>query len=112
MRRRSYILAKFLRDEHHVGKKGDILLCYMPNSIHYPIVFLAGALLGASQTGINPEFTSCIPLNLFVIPMFNLDELAEYIKKTACTCIFTTSELLDKVSQALKGSNVSHLERA
>jgi DNA-binding ferritin-like protein len=37
----------------------------------------------------------------------NLDELAEYIQKTECKCIFTTSELLDNVSQALKGSNVS-----
>ncbi|KAI6190942.1 4-coumarate--CoA ligase 2 [Aphelenchoides bicaudatus] len=90
LRRRSHILANYLHGEYGIGK-GDVIICYMPNNIYYPIAFLAAALVGASKTGVNPEFKS--------------NELADYIKKTKCRCIFTTSELLDNVVKALKGSN-------
>jgi hypothetical protein len=43
MRRRSHILANYLHKEYSITK-GDILICYMPNSIHYPIIFLVSFL--------------------------------------------------------------------
>ncbi|KAI6222545.1 4-coumarate--CoA ligase 2 [Aphelenchoides besseyi] len=94
VRRRVFGLAKHLKEKHQVDK-GDIVLCFMPNSVHYPIVFLAAALLGATQTGVNPEFTS--------------NELSDYIKKTKCKCIFTTSEMLQTVLYAIKDCKLMSL---
>lgn len=81
------IMLKSLR-EHNLMRKIDLRVLVV-NTLQ------AGALLGASQTGVNPEFTT--------------SELSEYITKTACRCIFTTSELLDNVSKALEGSSVGSL---
>ncbi|CAD5228782.1 unnamed protein product [Bursaphelenchus okinawaensis] len=85
LRRRVFILAKELHEVYNVDK-GDIVIGFTPNSIHYPIFFLAAALLGASLTGVNPEFNS--------------DELGFYTRKTKCKCVFTTAELLERVVQA------------
>lgn len=57
LRRRAFTLARELHEVHGVDR-GDVVLVFAPNSIHYPVVFLAAALLGASMTGVNPEFTA------------------------------------------------------
>ncbi|KAI6239472.1 4-coumarate--CoA ligase 2 [Aphelenchoides fujianensis] len=88
VRRQSFALAKYLKEKHGVGK-GDIVLCFMPNSLHYPIIFLAAALLGATQTGVNPDFGST--------------ELANVIKRVKCKCIFAEAEFLPAVVDAVQG---------
>lgn len=39
-------------------KKGDVVLLFAPNSIHFPICFLAIVSLGAVATTVNPLYTS------------------------------------------------------
>lgn len=50
VRHNSIQLANVLRTRFAIGK-GDVLLCLLPNSIHYPIILLAGALIGAPVAG-------------------------------------------------------------
>lgn len=39
-------------------KKGDVVLLFAPNSIHFPLCFLAVVSLGAVATTVNPLYTS------------------------------------------------------
>lgn len=54
LRQRSYALAAHWKAEYGL-RKGDIVLCFMRNNNHYPVAFLASALLGCSLTGICPD---------------------------------------------------------
>ncbi|KAI1730859.1 AMP-binding enzyme domain-containing protein [Ditylenchus destructor] len=84
LKNRSILLAQKLKAEYGL-RKGDMLLCFMANGIDYPVIFLAGALIGCPLTGISPDFSK--------------DEVLFYIEKTHAKAIFTTSELIDNVVQ-------------
>lgn len=69
IRLKSYQLAEFLKNNYDL-KAGEVLVCFMPNDVWYPIVFLAGAILGCSLTGVSPESTSGIRSLSFKCSLF------------------------------------------
>ncbi|XP_031490925.1 probable CoA ligase CCL5 [Nymphaea colorata] len=69
-------------------RQGDVVLILSPNSIHFPIVFLAVMSLGAILTTTNPINTAA--------------EIAKQVRDSRPSLAFTTSSLLPK----LKGTNL------
>lgn len=82
LRNCSYTLANYLVTEYNL-QKNDIIICFMPNNIYYPIIFLACALIGSPMCGVCSNTTK--------------DELKAIIDQTKCRAIFTTSDLLVNV---------------
>ncbi|ESN97367.1 hypothetical protein HELRODRAFT_85499 [Helobdella robusta] len=68
-------------------KKGDVVTLFSPNSINYPVVVLAVALIGAL----------CSPINY----LYNADELMKLISQVEPSIIFTTRLLVGVVQQIL-----------
>ncbi|KAF3787514.1 4-coumarate--CoA ligase-like 5 [Nymphaea thermarum] len=69
-------------------RQGDVVLILSPNSIHFPIVFLAVMSLGAILTTTNPINTAA--------------EIAKQVRDSRPSLAFTTPSLLPK----LKGTNL------
>lgn len=65
-------------------KKGDVVLIFAPNSIHFPICFFAIVSIGAIATTANPLYT--------------VSELQKQIKDSAPKLIITVSQLLEKTN--------------
>nr|WAU48310.1 4-coumarate: coenzyme A ligase [Gloriosa superba] len=63
-------------------RKGDVVLLFAPNSIHYPVLFLSVLSLGAIATTVNP---------LYTVP-----ELSKQVKDSHCSLIVTVPSLWDK----------------
>ncbi|KAJ7295283.1 hypothetical protein O6H91_Y200900 [Diphasiastrum complanatum] len=63
--------------------RGHVVLILSPNSIHFPVILLAVASIGAILTTVNPLYTS--------------REIAKQIKDSATRLIFTVPPLLNKV---------------
>ncbi|GMI71201.1 hypothetical protein like AT4G05160 [Hibiscus trionum] len=76
-------LAYALRHRFHVAKH-DVVLIVAPNSIHFPICFLAIVSIGAIATTANPSFT------------FN--EISKQVKDCNPKLIITIPELYNKVN--------------
>lgn len=51
---------------YHVAgvRKGDVILIFMPNSPEFALLMLALPSIGAILTGCNPQFTSCMAVDL------------------------------------------------
>lgn len=84
LRNYSNALANFLIKEYNL-KKNEIVICFMPNNIFYPIIFLASALIGSPMCGVYSSATS--------------EELNAIIKQTNSRIIFTTSNLFKIISK-------------
>ncbi|KAF9596366.1 hypothetical protein IFM89_009714, partial [Coptis chinensis] len=69
-------------------KKGDVVLIFAPNSIQFPLTFLAVVSIGAIATTVNPLYT--------------VHELAKQVKDSNPKLVITVSELWDKT----KGFNL------
>lgn len=65
-------------------KKGDVVLIFAPNSIHFPICFLGIIALGAIATTVNPMYTT--------------SELSKQALDSRACLVFTVPELWPKVS--------------
>ncbi len=65
-------------------EKGDVLAFVCPNYPEYGIMFLAAAMLGGINTTINPAYTS--------------EEIASQIEDAEARYLFTTPELIAKIS--------------
>ncbi|KAH6821299.1 AMP-dependent synthetase and ligase family protein, partial [Perilla frutescens var. hirtella] len=65
--------------------KNDVVLILSPNSIHFPIAFLAVVAVGAVATTANPQYTTA--------------ELSKQIKDSNPKLIITVPELHDKIKQ-------------
>ncbi|MBA0702876.1 hypothetical protein Goari_022865, partial [Gossypium aridum] len=77
-------LAYALRHQFHVAKH-DVVLIFAPNSIRFPISFLAIVSLGAIATTANPSFT--------------FTEISKQVKESNPKLIITIPQLYSKVSQ-------------
>ncbi|KAL5067829.1 hypothetical protein RYX36_018716 [Vicia faba] len=66
-------------------KRGDVVLLFAPNSIRFPVCFLAIAAIGAIAT-------TCSPL-------YTVSELSKQIQDSNPKLVFTVLELLDKIEQ-------------
>ncbi|CAI8602485.1 unnamed protein product [Vicia faba] len=66
-------------------KRGDVVLLFAPNSIRFPVCFLAIAAIGAIAT-------TCSPL-------YTVSELSKQIQDSNPKLVFTVLELLDKMEQ-------------
>ncbi|MFQ6631991.1 hypothetical protein Gotur_009538 [Gossypium turneri] len=77
-------LAYALRHQFHVAKH-DVVLIFAPNSIRFPISFLAIVSLGAIATTANPSFT--------------FTEISKQVKDSNPKLIITIPQLYSKVSQ-------------
>ncbi|OIW15783.1 hypothetical protein TanjilG_04318 [Lupinus angustifolius] len=68
----------------HLGlNKNDVVLFLAPNSIYYPVIFLAVTAIGAIASTVNPTYTNV--------------EVSKQVKDSNPKLIITVSELLDKV---------------
>ncbi|KAJ7976916.1 4-coumarate-CoA ligase [Quillaja saponaria] len=78
-------VAKFAHALLHLNvKKGDVVLILAPNSIHFPVCFLAIVTIGAIVTTCNPLYT--------------LDEISKQVKDSNPLLVITVPELFsDKI---------------
>ncbi|KAF5744748.1 4-coumarate--CoA ligase-like 7 isoform X1 [Tripterygium wilfordii] len=65
--------------------KHDVVLIFTPNSIQYPVCFLAVTVIGAIATTANPVYTT--------------NELSKQVKDSNPKLVITVPELFDKVEQ-------------
>ncbi|XP_030440565.2 probable CoA ligase CCL10 [Syzygium oleosum] len=75
-------LSHVLLRELGIGK-GDVVLFFCPNSIHFPVCFLSVVALGAVATTCNPVYT--------------LSELSKQVNDCKPKLVITLPELYDKV---------------
>lgn len=79
------VLIKLSHAFIHLGiKKGDVVLIFAPNSIQFPICFLAVTAIGAVATTVNPIYT--------------VNEIAKQVKDSNPKLIITVPELADKIA--------------
>ncbi|CAL0324204.1 unnamed protein product [Lupinus luteus] len=68
----------------HLGlSKNDVVLFLAPNSIYYPVLFLAVTAIGAIASTVNPTYTHV--------------EISKQVKDSNPKLVITVSELLEKV---------------
>ncbi|KAL3716971.1 hypothetical protein ACJRO7_008535 [Eucalyptus globulus] len=75
-------LSHVLLRELHLGK-GDVVLIFCPNSVHFPVCFLSVVSVGAVATTCNP--------------MYTLPELSKQVDDCKPKLVITLPELYDKV---------------
>ncbi|KAJ4829441.1 hypothetical protein Tsubulata_006637 [Turnera subulata] len=80
---------------HRMGiRQGDVVLLLLPNSIHFPVVFLGALYLGAVVS----------PLN----PLSSEPEIAKLVRQTNPRLAFTTPENAPKFQSSSKNNNNSN----
>lgn len=67
-------------------KKGDVLAIYLPNGIHYPVVYYGALFLGMTITTINPHY--------------GVEELAYQLQDARATYLITDREHLANAQRA------------
>lgn len=88
-----YFLANALQRKGY--KKGDVFAIYAPNSPEYVFAFQGVQLLGGIITTINPLYT--------------VSELTHQLNHSKAVCLFTTSNLQEKVSSSLAITSVQEV---
>ncbi len=81
--------------QHKGYKKGDVFAIYAPNIIEYIYVFQAIMLIGGVITTANPLYTA--------------SELELQLQHSKASCLFTTADLLEKVSPVLETTLVEEV---
>ena len=88
-----YFLANALQRKGY--KKGDVFAIYAPNSPEYVFAFQGVQLLGGIITTINPLYT--------------VNELTHQLNHSKAVCLFTTSDLQEKVNSSLETTSVQEV---
>jgi acyl-CoA synthetase (AMP-forming)/AMP-acid ligase II len=76
----------------HGFRKGEVFAIYAPNCLEYPVAFHAVASCGGITTTINPLFTT--------------DELTHQLTDAGASYLLTTSDLLQRASEAAARAGV------
>ena len=90
LKKNIYLVAKAL--QHKGYKKGDVFAIYAPNIVEYIYVFQSVMLIGGVITTVNPLYTA--------------SELEHQLNHSKAICLFTTSDLLEKVYPILETTSV------
>jgi acyl-CoA synthetase (AMP-forming)/AMP-acid ligase II len=80
---------------HRGFKKGDVFAIFSPNSIEYPIAFLAVASLGGVVTTVNSLYTP--------------RELADQLKNSGARFLLTVPPFIDRATEAVKDAPVEEI---